>query len=100
MCGLAEILLSRGYQVSGSDLAESKITQRLVQLGANIVIGHVYSPINQVDLMIYSSAIPQDNPELMTARQLGIPIWRRGELLAHLMVAMQGIAIAGTHGKT
>lgn len=101
MSGIAEILLSIGYNVFGSDLSDSYNVKRLREMGATIEIGHRESNISdQLDLLIYSAAIPADNPEMVKAKSLHIPIMRRAEIIAELMRLKQGIAIAGTHGKT
>ena len=100
MSGLAEILLSSGSQVSGSDLQESELLDRLRGLGARIFIGHDAGHLGDVDRVIYSSAVSEENPELARARSLHLPILSRGELLGELMDLQKGISIAGTHGKT
>lgn len=101
MSGLAEILLSQGYKVSGSDIKSSKATQKLENKGAHIFIGHKSENINNPDLVIYTVAVKEDNDEIVRARQLNIPIIDRAELLGLLMKKHAfGIAIAGTHGKT
>jgi UDP-N-acetylmuramate--alanine ligase len=100
MSGLAEILLSSGHQVSGSDLQESDLLERLRKLGANIFIGHDASNLGGVDGVVYSSAVSPENPELAKARSLQLPIISRGEMLAELMDQQKGITVAGTHGKT
>ncbi len=97
---LAALLLKKGYEVSGSDLVENNNTKRLQALGAKIIIGHVPESIDGVDRVVYSSAISTDNPEFCAAKAAGIPLLRRGEVLAELMSQYEGIAIAGTHGKT
>lgn len=100
MSGIAELLLNLGYLVSGSDVNDSPITRRLKGLGARIYIGHQASQVYEVDVIVVSSAIPPDNPEVMSARERLIPVIRRAEMLAELMRLKYGIAIAGTHGKT
>lgn len=101
MSGIAEILLSIGYGVYGSDLSESYNVKRLREMGAKVEIGHRESNVSEkIDLVIYSAAIPKDNPEILKAKSLHIPIMRRAEIIAELMRLKQGIAIAGTHGKT
>ena len=101
MSALAHVLLKLGYQVSGSDLKESAITRRLVAEGARVVTsGHSRENVGDCELVVYSTAIPDDNPELSAARARGIPIWHRSELLANLLNERYGIAVAGTHGKT
>jgi len=100
MSGLAEILLKLGFFVQGSDLNQSEKTQRLSALGAKIFIGHQREHIGETDVVVYSSAVPMDNPELEAAAHSQVPIIRRAELLAELMRLKYGIAVAGTHGKT
>jgi len=100
MSGIAEILLKSGYQVQGSDLSSSKIVSRLIALGAKISIGHDRKQIQNASIVIYSSAIKQNNPELIEAKKLFIPIIHRSEMLGELMKLKKSIAIAGTHGKT
>lgn len=101
MSGLAEILLNNGYKVSGSDRDESELTYNLRKKGAEIYIGHSSDNINNVDLVVYTAAIPEDNPELVIAKELNIPIMDRAEFLGHVMNGHKyNIAISGTHGKT
>jgi UDP-N-acetylmuramate--alanine ligase len=100
MAGIAEVLLSEGYQVSGSDLAEGSLTKRLQSLGAEIFIGHNAHNIEHADVIVRSSAVDMDNPELAAAKKNHIPIVQRAEMLGELMRFRYGIAIAGTHGKT
>lgn len=100
MCGIAEVLLSLGYKISGSDLRESDITQRLAGLGAKISIGHAPENVGDTDVVIISSAVQDSNIEVLTAAERGIPIIRRAEMLAELMRMKFGIAVAGTHGKS
>ncbi len=100
MGGIAEVLITQGYQVSGSDVSENVVTRRLAGLGAKILCGHHSENIKDAQLVVYSSAIPRDNPELVAAREKDIPILARAQMLAELMHARYGIAIAGTHGKT
>ncbi|MEL0082053.1 MAG: UDP-N-acetylmuramate--L-alanine ligase [Gammaproteobacteria bacterium] len=100
MSGIAEVLLTEGYQVSGSDQRAGSAIDRLRKLGANVVIGHKATLIDQVDVVVASTAIPADNPELEMARAAQIPVVPRAEMLAELMRLRSGIAIAGTHGKT
>jgi UDP-N-acetylmuramate--alanine ligase len=100
MCGIAEVLINQGYQVSGSDLSRSATVQRLVQLGARVFDAHRAENVSGVDALVVSSAIADDNPELTAARAQRIPIVRRAEMLGELMRYRHGIAIAGTHGKT
>ncbi len=101
MSGLAEILLSQGYKVSGSDIKSSKVTQKLESKGAQIFIGHNSENITNPDLVIYTVAVKEDNCEMVRANELEIPIIDRAELLGLLMKKHSfGIAVAGTHGKT
>jgi UDP-N-acetylmuramate--alanine ligase len=100
MSGIAEILLNLGYQITGSDAKLSPITERLQTLGARVFEGHDASNIDGAKALVVTSAVKADNPELMEARRLGIPIIPRGELLAELMRLKYGIAVAGSHGKT
>jgi UDP-N-acetylmuramate--alanine ligase len=101
LSAIAEILMSRGYQVSGSDMRESDMTERLISDGANIYLGHRAKNVEGVDLVIYSSAIGADNPELARAKELGIPAVTRAQALGALMGEYDNsIAISGTHGKT
>lgn len=100
MSGIAEVLLNLGYQVSGSDLRESKVTERLKTLGADIFIGHRSDNIRDVNVVVASTAIPKTNPELEAAREHRIPVVPRAEMLAELMRFRHGVAVAGTHGKT
>ena len=100
MGGIAEVLANEGYQISGSDIANNAVTQRLNQLGATIFIGHEPSHVAGASVVVVSTAIKSDNPEVVAARELRIPVVRRAEMLAELMRYRHGIAIAGTHGKT
>jgi len=100
MSGIAEVLLNLGYQVSGSDAADSAVTQRLTNMGARVCLGHAADNIDDADVLVISSAIKDDNPELVAAREKHIPVVARAMMLAELMRFKQGIAIAGTHGKT
>ena len=100
MSGIAEILHNLGYSVQGSDVAESGNTQRLVELGIPVHIGHRAENVDQAQVIVVSSAIKQDNPELLTARQRLLPVVRRAEMLGELMRLKWSIAVAGTHGKT
>jgi UDP-N-acetylmuramate--alanine ligase len=101
MSGIAEILLDQGFKVSGSDRALSEVTERLQQLGAVIVEGHRAENIaDDVDTVVYSSAVQPDNPEILEAQRRKIPVVRRAEMLAEVMRLKYGIGIAGTHGKT
>lgn len=100
MSGIAEVFLNQGYQVTGSDLAESESTRKLAQLGAKIMIGQKAENIAGAHVVVISSAIRQSNPEVVEAKRLRIPLIPRAEMLGELMRGKQGIAIAGTHGKT
>lgn len=100
MSGIAEVLATQGYQVSGSDLVENAVTKHLQSLGVRILQGHIQDNIQGAEIVVYSSAIPKDNPELMAAQNAHIPILARAQMLAELMRPRYGIAIAGTHGKT
>jgi len=100
MGGIAEVLLNEGYQISGSDIGENQVVQRLSKLGAEITIGHASENIKGASVIVVSTAINQKNPELVAAKEQRIPIVRRAEMLAELMRFRHGIAIAGTHGKT
>lgn len=101
MSSIAEVLLARGYQVSGSDLKRGESTQRLERLGATIHEGHAAQHVAEADVLVYSSAVqPNKNPETLEARRRHIPIIRRAEMLGELMRQKYGIGIAGTHGKT
>ena len=100
MGGIAEVLLNQGYQVSGSDMADNSVTQRLKTLGATVFRGHVDSNVTGSDVVVVSTAIKPDNEELLAARTHRIPVVPRAEMLAELMRFRHGIAVAGTHGKT
>ena len=100
MCGIAEVLLNQGYVVSGSDLHLSEVTDRLQKQGVQLFKGHACQQVQGAYVVVISSAISQDNPELIEARRLRTPIIRRAEMLAELMRYRHGIAVAGTHGKT
>ena len=100
MSGIAEVLCTLGYQVSGSDNADNAVTRRLASLGATISKGHAAANVLDADCVVVSSAIKPDNPELLEARSQRIPVVPRAEMLAELMRFKRGIAVAGTHGKT
>jgi UDP-N-acetylmuramate--alanine ligase len=100
MSGIAEVLLNLGYKISGSDQKESAVTQRLISLGAQIFEGHHEANIAGADVVVTSSAISIDNPEVAEARRKHVPVIPRAEMLAELMRLKYGIAIAGMHGKT
>ena len=100
MSGIAEVLLNLGFKISGSDLKDSSVTQRLAGLGATIFEGHRAENVSDVEVVVTSSAISPENPEVTEARKLHIPVIQRAEMLAELMRLKYGIAIAGMHGKT
>ncbi len=100
MSGIAEVLLNLGYRVSGSDLVESDTTLRLQRLGAEVVIGHRSENLRDADVVVISSAVRKDNPEVIAAHERIIPVIPRAEMLAELMRMKYGVAVAGTHGKT
>jgi UDP-N-acetylmuramate--alanine ligase len=100
MSGIAEVLLNLGYPVSGSDLKASDVTRRLATLGGRISGGHAAENVADADVVVISSAVRADNPEVVAARQLGIPIIPRAEMLGELMRVKDGVAVAGSHGKT
>ncbi len=100
MSGIAEVLLNLGYEVSGSDLKATDITDRLGKLGGRISAGHRAEQIEGADVVVTSSAVRRDNPEVLAARAKGVPVIPRAEMLAELMRLKTGIAVAGSHGKT
>jgi UDP-N-acetylmuramate--alanine ligase len=100
MSGIAEILHNLGYRVSGSDAADGPVTQRLAGLGVRVFIGHTPGQIDGAQAVVTSTAVKGDNPEVLAARARKVPVVARAVLLAELMRLKQGIAIAGTHGKT
>ena len=100
MSGIAEILLNKGFEVSGSDLNLTEVTNRLAELGAKIYEGHSPENVKDADVLVYSSAVVPDNPEVRAAADKNIPIIKRAEMLAETMRMQYGIGIAGTHGKT
>ena len=100
MSGIAEVLVNQGFAVSGSDLAESRATRHLEKLGATVFRGHSASQVEGADVLVVSTAVAEDNPELEAAREWRIPVVPRAEMLAELMRFRRGIAVAGTHGKT
>jgi UDP-N-acetylmuramate--alanine ligase len=100
MAGIAEVLLNLGYAVSGTDLKSTSVTERLRTLGARVAEGHAASHLGEADVVVVSSAVAADNPEIVAAHSRRIPVVRRAEMLAELMRFRYGIAIAGTHGKT
>jgi len=100
MSGIAEVLLNLGYQVSGSDLKRSTITRRLKKKGAKIFLGHHKNNLNSAEVVVVSSAVDGNNPEIKKAKGQNIPVVPRAEMLAELMRMKYGVAVAGTHGKT
>jgi len=100
MGGIAEVLLNLGYEVSGSDLHENAVTMRLAALGADVALGHAADNVRGCDVVVVSTAVHSDNPEVTAAREARIPVVPRAEMLAELMRFRFGIAVAGTHGKT
>lgn len=100
MSGIAEVLLDSGFDVTGSDLRENDYTRRLADKGAKIYVGHEARNVSRADVVVFSSAVPTTNPELVEARRAGVPVIPRAEMLGELMRLKDGIAIAGSHGKT
>ncbi|WP_025652410.1 MULTISPECIES: UDP-N-acetylmuramate--L-alanine ligase [unclassified Psychrobacter] len=100
MCGIAEVMKNQGYQVSGSDIADSLVTRRLQQIGIEISIGHDSKNIANADVIVVSSAIDRSNPEVKAALEARLPVVRRADMLGELMRYRHGIAVAGAHGKT
>jgi UDP-N-acetylmuramate--alanine ligase len=100
MSGIAEVLLNLGYRISGSDLSQSAVTQRLADLGAMISVGHQAENVRGADAIVTSTAVANNNPEVIAAREARIPVVPRAVMLAELMRLKRGIAVAGTHGKT
>ncbi|HET9762165.1 MAG TPA: UDP-N-acetylmuramate--L-alanine ligase [Casimicrobiaceae bacterium] len=100
MSGIAEVLLTQGYTVSGSDLASGPVTRRLAELGARVTVGHAAENVAGADVVVVSSAVGTDNAEVAAARERGVPVVPRALMLSELMRLKQGIAVAGTHGKT
>ena len=100
MSGIAEVLLNLGYDISGSDMSDSAVVKHLRSLGARIAVGHAAENVGNVQVLVKSTAIAEDNPEVVEARRRNIAIIPRAEMLAELMRLRQGVAIAGTHGKT
>ncbi|HIC35229.1 MAG TPA: UDP-N-acetylmuramate--L-alanine ligase [Gammaproteobacteria bacterium] len=100
MCGIAEVLLRQGYSVTGSDIADSSVVRRLAELGAQVSVGHEAHNVVGSDVVVVSSAVDTDNPEIVEARRQRIPVVARAEMLGELMRYRRGIAVAGTHGKT
>lgn len=100
MCGIAEVLLNQGYEISGSDLKPTPVTERLQALGAKVFFGHAAENVEEANVVVVSSAVNESNPEVALARQQRIPVVPRAEMLAEIMRYRHGIAVAGTHGKT
>jgi UDP-N-acetylmuramate--alanine ligase len=100
MGGIAEVLVNLGYRVQGSDLRSNAVTVRLANMGVSVFVGHAAEQVNGADVVVVSTAVAADNPELAAAQAARIPVVRRAEMLAELMRFRQGIAVAGTHGKT
>ena len=100
MSGIAEVFHNLGYCISGSDIAENAMVRHLQDVGIEIVIGHQRDNVTSAHVVVVSTAIDEDNPEVEHARELRIPVVRRAEMLAELMRFRRGIAVAGTHGKT
>jgi UDP-N-acetylmuramate--alanine ligase len=100
MVGIAEMLINQGFSVSGSDLIKNKNTNRLDALGAKIFIGHNEKNVRDADVVVYSSAVSESNPEIKAAKSLNITLIPRAEMLSSLMRGFQSIAVAGSHGKT
>ncbi|MFC6456843.1 MULTISPECIES: UDP-N-acetylmuramate--L-alanine ligase [Paenibacillus] len=100
MSAIAKVMLEMGYQVSGSDLARQELTEKLAAKGARVYIGHEAEHVNGADVVVYSTALAKDNVEMTAAENLNIPILHRSQMLARLMNAKKGIAVAGAHGKT
>lgn len=100
MSAIARVMLEMGYTVTGSDVASQELTEKLVAKGAKIYIGHTATQVNGADLVVYSTALPQDNVERVEAEQQGIPVLHRSQMLARLLNERKGVAVAGAHGKT
>ena len=100
MSGIAEVMHNLGYAVSGSDQSDTGVTRRLAELGIRVLRGHDAQHVDAVDVVVVSSAIRSDNPELVAARARRLPVVPRAEMLGELMRFRRGIAVAGTHGKT
>ena len=100
MSGIAEVLINLGYRVSGSDLKDSESTKRLAKLGARISIGHRAENLKSADVVVISSAVKRDNPEVVAAQARKTPVIARAEMLAELMRLKYAVAVAGSHGKT
>ncbi|HVP56816.1 MAG TPA: UDP-N-acetylmuramate--L-alanine ligase, partial [bacterium] len=100
MSGIAELLLNLGYKVTGSDLAATEVTERLARMGGEVALGHAAANVKDADVLVYSSAVKPDNPEMIFAHARGIPVIPRAEMLSELMRMKYGIAVGGAHGKT
>ena len=100
MCGIAEVIHNQGYTVSGSDIKTSPVTERLTDMGIQVLIGHDSKNISEADVVVVSSAIDRKNPEIQAALSGRIPVVRRADMLGELMRYRHGIAVAGAHGKT
>ena len=100
MSGIAEVLINLGYRVSGSDISRNEAVERLLSIGATVAQGHAAQNLKETEVLVKSTAVGMDNPEVQEARRLGIPVIPRAEMLAELMRLKTGIAVAGTHGKT
>jgi UDP-N-acetylmuramate--alanine ligase len=100
MSGIAEVLANQGFEISGSDLADGASTRRLAEMGIRVAIGHRRDNVANADAVVVSTAVKDDNPEVAAARERGVPVVPRAQMLAELMRFQKGIAIAGTHGKT
>ena len=100
MSGIAEVLLNLGYTISGSDISRSDITDRLIALGADVYYMHDAANLGSVDVVVTSTAVRNDNPEVVEAHTRGIPVIPRAEMLAELLKMKVSVAVSGTHGKT
>ena len=100
MSGIAEVLKNMGYKITGSDIKESETVKRLKKLGIKVFIGHSKENIDETDVVVFSSAVKPDNPEIVKAKSLGIPVIPRAEMLAELCRLKYSILVAGAHGKT
>ena len=100
MSGIAEVLANLGYEVSGSDLKPNPVTDRLTELGVRIDFGHASGNLRDADVVVVSSAVAADNPEVVAAQQARVPVVQRAEMLGELMRFRRAVAVAGTHGKT
>ena len=100
MCGIAEVLVNMGYPVTGSDLSTNEATRRLKRMGAGVQRGHKPKHVHDADVVVVSSAVHKDNPEVIEARRMGVPVIPRAEMLAELMRMKYSVAVGGAHGKT